>query len=111
MKRFLEYIHKFQGGWGWDCGYYCSGMSFALFWLVYPRLVKRDLQKHAECAVEDPSNIFSLFLTNFTKVKDRSVYVTSEDKETLLVKPEGLQEKIGAIVGRYKNARAFIRSV
>ncbi|PWN52826.1 putative PCM1-phosphoacetylglucosamine mutase [Violaceomyces palustris] len=41
-------------------------------------------------------------------VKDRSIFKT-EDAERRLVSPEGLQAKIDELVGKYKDARAFVR--
>lgn len=41
-------------------------------------------------------------------VKDRSVFKT-EDAERKLVSPAGLQAKIDEVVGKYKDARAFVR--
>ena len=41
-------------------------------------------------------------------VKDRSVFKTT-DAERKLTSPEGLQEKIDELVGKYKGARSFVR--
>lgn len=43
------------------------------------------------------------------EVKDRTVFQTT-DAERRLVNPEGLQEKIDALVGKYKLGRAFARA-
>ncbi|KAI3421982.1 hypothetical protein GPALN_012519 [Globodera pallida] len=43
------------------------------------------------------------------EVKDRSVFETAADRETLLVRPEGIQAKINEIVNEFDRARAFIR--
>lgn len=43
------------------------------------------------------------------EVKDRTIFVTT-DAERKLVNPEGLQEKIDALVGKYKLGRAFVRA-
>lgn len=41
-------------------------------------------------------------------VKDRFIFKT-EDAERRLVSPSGLQEKIDEVVGKYKDARSFVR--
>uniref|UniRef100_A0A914HJ97 Phosphoacetylglucosamine mutase n=1 Tax=Globodera rostochiensis TaxID=31243 RepID=A0A914HJ97_GLORO len=43
------------------------------------------------------------------EVNDRSVFETAADRETLLVRPEGIQAKINEIVNEFDRARAFIR--
>lgn len=42
------------------------------------------------------------------KVKDRKIFETT-DAERKLVKPEGLQAKIDALVAKYDNGRSFVR--
>lgn len=43
------------------------------------------------------------------KVADRLIYCTAENNETMLIKPDGFQEKINGIVARFEGARAFVR--
>ncbi|KAI6202078.1 Phosphoacetylglucosamine mutase [Aphelenchoides besseyi] len=42
-------------------------------------------------------------------VENRSFYKSSEENETKLIKPEGMQKSIDKIVKKYKKARAFVR--
>lgn len=44
------------------------------------------------------------------KVVDKAKYVVAEDRETVLIRPEGIQTRIDEIVGQFDRARAFIRS-
>lgn len=44
------------------------------------------------------------------KVKDRGTYESHEDNESLLVRPQEIQDELSSIVGEYSHARAFIRS-
>lgn len=39
------------------------------------------------------------------------MYETAADSETVLLKPEGIQEGIDKIIEKYKNSRAFVRFV
>lgn len=43
------------------------------------------------------------------KVKDRGIYESHEDNESLLVRPQEIQDELNSIVSEYSHARAFIR--
>ncbi|KAL3083257.1 hypothetical protein niasHS_011059 [Heterodera schachtii] len=43
------------------------------------------------------------------EVKDRSIFETAADRETVLIRPEGMQAKIDSIISEFDKARAFIR--
>ncbi|CAA91066.2 phosphoacetylglucosamine mutase [Schizosaccharomyces pombe] len=66
---------------------------------------------HKNCTLKEWNQLYSEIPSRLIRceVEDRSIYTTT-DAEQKLVTPEGLQEKIDALVAKYTGGRAFVRS-
>ncbi|EPY54098.1 phosphoacetylglucosamine mutase [Schizosaccharomyces cryophilus OY26] len=65
---------------------------------------------YKNCFLREWNHIFVEIPSRLIKceVPDRSIYTTA-DAERKLITPEGLQQKIDALVAKYTNGRAFVR--